>query len=134
MKIKNTKFFLCGVLCALFLARNIQDGQFVMCFFFAVVAWQCVRASLCAKGLEDVDAAALAALRGQAEREVYGKLAGFAWLLPYGALALCAVTGMLVPGVRMPVVYLFLLVLCAELAAGIKVWKKMKTLLESGGM
>ena len=45
MKLKNTKLFLCGILAALFLARNIQDSQFVMSFFFAVVAWQCLRAA-----------------------------------------------------------------------------------------
>ena len=37
MKLKNTKLFLCGLLAALFLIRNIQDIQFVMSFAFAVV-------------------------------------------------------------------------------------------------
>jgi len=134
MKIKNAKFFLCGLLAALLLIRNIQDGQFVMCFFFAVVAWQCIRASLCAKGLEELDAAALSALRARAEGEVYGALAGAAWMLPYGVLALCASVGALVPGVRMPMVYVFVLALAVELVVGVKVWKKMKALLESGGV
>ena len=134
MKIEHTKLFLCGLLSALLLARNIQDSQFVMCFFFAVVAWQCIRASLSAKGLEDLDTAALTALRTQAEKEIYGGLAGRVWFLPYLALALCAAVGALVPAVRMPMVYLFLLVLLVELAMGAKVWKKMKALLESGGL
>ena len=134
MKIKSSKLFLCGLLAAMILARNIQDSQFVMCFFFAVVAWQCLRASWCAKGLESLDAAALSALRSRAEQEVFGKLAGKVWFLPYVTLALCAVVGAAVPAWRMPVVYIFLLDLVAELALGVKVWKKMKGLLENGGM
>lgn len=134
MKIKSMKLFLCGVLSALLLARNIQDSQFVMCFFFAVVAWQCIRASLCAKGLEEMDAAALSALRARAEEEMFGKLAGKVWFLPYVTLALCALVGALVPGWRMPMVFIFLLDLLTELALGVKVWKKMKFLLENGGM
>ncbi len=134
MKIKNMKFFLCGLLSVMLLIRNIQDSQFVMCFVFGVVAFQCIRASLCAKGLEDLDTAALSALQDRAEEDVYGKIARFAWCLPYASLALYALIGTLFPGLRMPMVYLFLLDLAAELWLSVKVWKKMKFLLESSGV
>ena len=54
-RMKQARTTLCGLLAALFWARNIQDSQFVMSFFFAVVAWQCLRVCYEVKGFEEED-------------------------------------------------------------------------------
>lgn len=122
MKLKNTKLFLCGLLAAMFLIRNLQDSQFAMSFFFAIVAWQCLRASFEAKGFEEGEdrQAAFQA----ASRKFYGPLAGIAWMLPYGALALCALAGVLNAGMRMPMIYLFLTVVVIHSICEVMIWKK----------
>ena len=122
MKLKNSKLFLCGILAALFVARNIQDSQFVMSFFFAVVAWQCLRVSYEVKGFEEGDDRQ-AAFRA-ATRKFYGPLAGVAWMLPYGVLALCAVVGAAKPTLRMTMVWVFIAAVVVHSVCEIMVWKK----------
>lgn len=122
MKLKNTKLFLCGILAALFLARNIQDSQFVMSFSFAVVAWQCLRVCYEVKGFEEGDdrQAAFQA----AARKFYGPLAGIAWMLPYGVMALCAIVGAVKPELRMAMVWVFIAAVVVHSVCEIMVWKK----------
>ena len=122
MKLKNTKLFLCGILAALFLARNIQDSQFVMSFFFAVVAWQCLRAAFEAKGFEEGED------RQGAFRTAAGKfyvpLAGVAWMLPYGVMILCAAVGAVIPGLQMVMLWVFIAAVVVHSACEVMVWKK----------
>lgn len=122
MKLKNTKLFLCGLLAALLLARNIEDSQFAMSFFFAVVAWQCLRAAFEAGGFEEGEdrQAAFQA----ASRRFYGPLAGIAWALPYGVLVLCAVVGLMNTALQMPMVYLFLAAVVVHSVCEALIWKK----------
>ena len=122
MKLKNTKLFLCGLLAALFLIRNLQDNQFVMSFFFAVVSWQCLRAAFEAKGFEEGEDRQAAFQ--SAARKFYGPLAGVAWVLPYGALILCAAVGALTPSIRMPMIWVFIAVVTVHSACEVVVWKK----------
>ena len=122
MKLKNTKLFLCGLLAAMFLIRNLQDSQFAMSFFFAVVTWQCLRAAFEARGFEE-GADRQAAFRAAA-KAFYGPVAGISWALPYGALALCAVIGAVQSGLRMPMVYLFLAVVVIHSICEALIWKK----------
>ena len=124
MKLKNTKLFLCGLLAALFLIRNLQDSQFVMSFFFAVVAWQCLRAAFEPKGFEEGENRQAAFQ--SAARKFYGPLAGIAWALPYGALALCAAVGALMPAAQMPMVWVFIAVVIVHSICEIMVWQKAK--------
>ena len=122
MKLKNSKLFLCGLLAALFLARNIQDSQFVMSFSFAVVAWQCLRVCYEVKGFEEGDdrQAAFQA----AARKFYGPLAGVAWMLPYGVMALCAMVGAVKPGLQMTMLWIFIAAVLIHSVCEILVWKK----------
>ena len=122
MKLKNTKLFLCGVLSALFLIRNLQDSQFVMSFFFAVVAWQCLRAAFEPRGFEEGEdrQAAFQA----ASRVFYGPLAGIAWVLPYGALVVCAAIGALNSGIKMVMIWVFIAVVVLHSVCEVMIWKK----------
>ena len=122
MKLKNTKLFLCGLLAAMFLIRNLQDSQFVMSFFFAVVAWQCLRAAFEAKGFEEGEDRQ-AAFQSAAQK-FYGPLAGIAWVLPYGVLIVCAVIGALVPGMKMPAVWTFIAVVVLHSICEVMIWRK----------
>lgn len=122
MKLKSTKLFLCGILTALLLIRNLQDSQFVMSFFFAVVAWQCLRAAFEAKGF-DSDEERKTAFQA-ASRKFYGPLAGIAWALPYAALIVCAAVGALMPAMQMPAVWVFIMVVAVHSACEVVVWKK----------
>ena len=122
MKLKNTKLFLCGILAALFLARNIQDSQFVMSFFFAIVAWQCLRAAFEAKGFEEGEDRQ-EAFRAAA-RKFYGPLAGVAWMLPYGLMALCAAVGAVKPGLQMVMLWVFIAGVIVHSVCEVMVWKK----------
>ena len=122
MKLKNTKLFLCGLLAALFLIRNLQDSQFVMSFVFAVVAWQCLRAAFEVKGFEDGEDRQGAFQR--AVQKVYGPLSAIAWALPYGALAVCALVGAVMPGLKMGMVYLFIALVTIHFICEIMIWKK----------
>ena len=122
MKLKNTKLFLCGLLAAMFLIRNIQDSQFVMSFFFAVVAWQCLRAAFEAKGFEEGENRQEAFQA--AARKFYGPLAGVAWALPYGALIVCAAVGALNSGLKMIMVGVFIAVAVIHSVCEIMIWKR----------
>ena len=122
MKLKSSKLFLCGLLAALLLARNVQDSQFVMSFFFAVVSWQCLRVSYEVKGFEEGDDRQ-AAFRA-ASRKFYGPLAGAAWMLPYGVMALCAVVGAVKPGLQMTMLWVFIAAVVVHSVCEILVWKK----------
>lgn len=122
MKLKSKKLFLCGILTALLLARNIQDGQFVMSFFFSVVTWQCLRAAFEVKGFENGEERQ-AAFQAAA-RKFYGPLAGIAWALPYGALIVCAAVGALIPAMQMPAVIVFLAVVIIHWGFETVIWKR----------
>lgn len=122
MKVKHTKFLLCGILVFFLVARNLQDGQFVMSLFFSVVCWQCLRSAFEVKGLEDRQDRQ--ELRRQAEQALCGPLAGKFWCLPYLALALCGLAGGLAPGLRMPGAYLFIAVLVFHTLYDFAIWKR----------
>ena len=122
MKLKSSKLFLCGLLAALLLARNVQDSQFVMSFFFSVVAWQCLRVSYEVKGFEEGDDRQ-AAFRA-ASRKFYGPLSGIAWMLPYGVMALCAMVGAVKVELQMTMVWAFIAVVIVHSVCEILVWKK----------
>ena len=122
MKLKNTKLFLCGLLAALFLIRTLQDSQFVMSFFFAIVAWQCLRAAFEAKGFEEGEDRQ-GAFRAAA-RKFYGPLAGVAWMLPYGLMALCAAVGAVKPGLQMTMLWVFIVGVNVHSVCEVMVWKK----------
>ena len=122
MKLKNSKLFLCGLLAVLLLARNIEDGQFALSFFFSIVSWQCLRAAVEVKGFEDGDNRQAAFQN--AARKFYGPLAGVAWMLPYAALALCAVVGVLKADLKMPMVWTFIAVVMIHSVCEMLVWKK----------
>ena len=122
MKLKSSKLFLCGLLAALLLARNVQDSQFVMSFFFSVVAWQCLRVSYEVKGFEEGDDRQ-AAFRA-ASRKFYGPLAGVAWMLPYGVMALCAMVGAVKTELQMTMLWVFIAAVVVHSVCEILVWKK----------
>lgn len=122
MKVKHTKFLLCGILVLFLVMRNLQDGQFVMSLFFSVVCWQCLRSAFEVKGLEEQKNRQ--ELRLQAEQAMCGPLAGKFWCLPYLALALCGLAGILAPGLRMPGAWLFLGILVLHTLYDFMIWKR----------
>ncbi len=126
MKLKSTKLFLCGLLGGMFLIRNLEDGQFIMSFFFTVVAWQCIRAAFEAKGFES-DKQRQEAFR-KASEQVYGPLGGVAWALPYGVLAVCAAVGGIKPELQWLMPWIFLGAVVLHALCEIVIWRKAKKL------
>ena len=54
----------------------------------------------------------------------YGPLAGIAWMLPYGVMALCAMVGAVKPGLQMTMLWVFIAAVVVHSVCEILVWKK----------